>query len=168
MAIVRRGSQPQGQQTAMTPRYHPSWDPLVVMRELMRWDPLGEMGLGRTMGVPEYGFVPQFEIKETGDTYLFKADLPGVKEDDVDLSLTGNRLTVSGKRDEEERHEGETYYAYERSYGSFSRSFTLPEGIDADHVNAAIKDGVLTISIPKKPEVQPRKVPLGKGQQAKA
>ena len=59
---------------------------------------------------------------------------PGVKESDLDISLTGNRLTISGRRQEEKSEEGEHFYAYERSYGSFSRSFTLPEGIETEHL----------------------------------
>jgi HSP20 family protein len=106
------------------------------------------------------GFVPHFDVKESEAGYVFKADLPGVKEQDLDISLTGNRLTVSGKRDAEERHESETYFAFERTYGSFTRSFTLPEGADAEHVQAELKSGVLTLVLPKKPENQPRKINL--------
>jgi HSP20 family protein len=106
------------------------------------------------------GFVPSFEVKETKDSYLFKADLPGVKESDLDISVTGNRLTISGERQQEKKDEGDTFYAYERSYGSFSRSFTLPEGIDVDHINGELRDGVLNVVVPKKPEVQPKRVLL--------
>ena len=112
-------------------------------------------------------------MKETKDAYLFKADLPGVKDEDLDISLTGNRLTVSGHREEEKRDEGDRYYAFERSYGTFSRSFTLPEGVDTEHANAELKDGVLTISLSKRPEVKPKKIEVakatsGKGEKAKA
>ncbi|HEY3450685.1 MAG TPA: Hsp20/alpha crystallin family protein [Myxococcales bacterium] len=163
MAIVRRGHTQQGQPASLSPRSLQGWDPWGVMREMMHWDPLQDVG--RTLALPDYGlgFVPQFEVKETANSYVFKADLPGVKEEDLDISLTGNRLTVSGKREDEERKEGETYYAYERSYGTFTRSFTLPEGIDPNSVNASMKEGVLSIDIPKKPEVQPKKVTIGKG-----
>lgn len=74
--------------------------------------------------------------------------------------MTGNRLTIAGQRHEEQREEGERYYTYERSYGSFSRSFTLPEGIDSENVQGELKDGVLTVSVSKKPEVQPKRIPL--------
>jgi HSP20 family protein len=67
-------------------------------------------------------------------------------------------LTISGQREEEKKDEGDRYFAYERSYGTFSRSFTLPEGADTEHVRAELKDGVLTIVVPKKPEVQPRRI----------
>src|SRR5262249_8334978 len=89
-------------------------------------------------------------------------DLPGVREQDLEVSVTGYRLTVSGKREEEERREDDRYFAYERSYGSFSRSFVMPEGADVESVKAELKDGVLHIIVPKKAEVQPR--PIGVGQ----
>ena len=133
-------------------------DPFEMMRDLMRWDPFAEIGAGGR----ELAFVPSFEVKETKDAYVFKADMPGIREEDLDLSLTGNRLTVSGKREEENRQEEDRYYAYERSYGSFSRSFTLPEGVDAEHAHADLSNGVLTVSIAKKPEVQPKKIEVKK------
>lgn len=84
----------------------------------------------------------------------------GVKESDVDITRTGNCLTVSGKRESEREDAGDTYYAYERAYGSFTRSFTMPEGIDADHIHAELKDGVLMVAVPKKPDAQPKKINL--------
>jgi HSP20 family protein len=108
-------------------------------------------------------FSTAFEVLERKDAYVFKADLPGFKEADVDIQLTGNRLTVSGKREAEQTDENDRYYAYERTYGSFTRTFTLPEGIDADHVRAELKDGVLTLMVPKKPEVQPKRIQLKPG-----
>jgi HSP20 family protein len=136
----------------------PAWEPFRLMRDLMGWDPFAAM-LPSTSQEPAL-FAPRFEVKETAEAYVFHADLPGLAAEDVDLSLTANRLTVSGARRAEQRQEGETYYAYERSYGSFSRSFALPEGIDVDHAEADLKNGVLTIAIPKQPEHQPRKISL--------
>jgi HSP20 family protein len=89
---------------------------------------------------------------------MFHADLPGVKEQDLEVTLTGNRLTIAGKREAEREEKTDTYYACERSYGSFSRSFTLPDGADGEHLRAELKDGVLAVAVPKKPEVQPKKV----------
>ena len=139
------------------------WDPSRSLREWLGWDPFGEMMPMRGRG--EESFVPQFDVRETHDAFEFKADLPGVKEQDIDISLTGNRLTVSGRRESEhkEGEQGGRYYTYERSYGSFSRSFTLPEGIDCDNVKAELADGELTLLVPKKPEVQPKKISLGRG-----
>jgi HSP20 family protein len=121
------------------------------MFELMG-DPAGE---ARTA---EATFHPSFEVFERKDGYVFKADLPGVKQDDLDITLTEKRLTITGKREAEERTQGDRYYAYERSYGSFTRTFTLPDGVDAEHVAADLKDGVLTLVIPKKPDIQPKKI----------
>ena len=113
-------------------------------------------------------FVPTFDVKETKDAYVFRADLPGVKEDDLEISLTGSRLAISGHREQESREQGETYYATERSYGAFSRAFTLPEGIDGENVSAELKNGVLHVNIPKKPEVQPKRISIGKGGEGRA
>ncbi len=143
-------------------------DPFEMMRDLMRWDPFAELGAGSMRETP---FLPTWEVKETRDAYVFKADLPGIKEDDLEINLTGNRLTVSGKREEEKHEEEDRFYAYERSYGTFSRSFTLPEGVDPDHAEADLSSGVLTVSIPKRPEVKPRKIEvkrLLKGEKAHA
>ena len=134
-----------------------TWDPFEMMRDLMQWDPFRELG---AVGERTLAFVPAFEVKETKDGYLFKADLPGVKEKDLDVSLTANRLTISGKREEESKREEERYFCYERSYGTFSRSFTLPEGVDPDSVHAELKEGVLTLNIAKKPEVKSRKIEI--------
>jgi HSP20 family protein len=143
------------------PSVRGEFDPVRMMQDLLRWepfragwDPFRQM----TPFFAEAGFVPHFEVKETKDAYVFKADLPGLKESDFDISLSGNILTISGKREAEHKEESETYYAYERSYGNFSRSFTLPEAADADHVKAELKEGVLTLWLPKKPEMQPRKI----------
>ena len=136
--------------------------PFRVMRDLLRWDPFQEMAplwpsaFNYEAQIPQ--FMPAFEVKETKDGYLFKADVPGVKEQDIEVTLTGDRLTISGKRDEEKREQTDTYYSCERSYGSFTRSFTLPEGVDTNHVNAELKSGVLTVAVGKRPEVQPKRI----------
>jgi HSP20 family protein len=70
-------------------------------------------------------FVPDFEVKETKEGFVFKADVPGIKEKDLEITMTGNRLTISGKREAEMEERSDTYYACERSYGSFTRAFTL-------------------------------------------
>ncbi len=142
-----------------TPSTSRGWDPFEMMRDLVRWDPFAELGVA---GRGQLAFAPSFEVKETKDAYVFKADLPGIREEDLEISLTGNRLTVSGKRDEEKHQEDDRFYAYERSYGSFSRSFTLPEGVDPDHAQADLSNGVLTVNVPKRPEVKPRKIDVKK------
>ena len=127
-----------------------------MMRDLMNWDPFGEMTPFAAQAPA--GFVPTFEIKETKEAYLFKADVPGVKESDLEVTVTGNRLTVSGKREAEKQEQTDTYYSYERSYGDFTRAFTLPEGVDMNGVHADLKDGVLTLSVKKTPAAQPKKI----------
>ncbi|APR87621.1 heat shock protein, Hsp20 family protein [Minicystis rosea] len=132
-------------------------DPFRMIRELMGADVLG--GLARTPDI----IAPDIEVKETKDAFLVRADLPGVQERDIEVDITGNRLTVTGKREEEQRQEGERYFAYERSYGTFSRTLTLPEGVDAERVRADLANGVLEITIPKRAEAQGRKIHVGVG-----
>jgi HSP20 family protein len=112
---------------------------------------------------PTRTFAPRFDVRETKDAYVFKADVPGVAEKDLDVQLTGNVLTISGERkiEADGAPNGERYFAAERTYGKFSRAFSLPEGIDAERVSADVKDGVLTLVVPKRPEVQPRRITVG-------
>jgi HSP20 family protein len=153
MANLIRKSEPEREMVPAS-----AWEPFRLMRELMNWDPFAEM-VPALRGT-EAMFSPRFEVKETKDAYVFKADLPGIEDKDVEISLTGNRLTVSGRREAEKREETDTYYAYERSYGTFSRSFTLPEGANVEHADADLAHGVLTVSVPKRPEHQPRRISL--------
>jgi HSP20 family protein len=130
------------------------------MRDMLRWDPFRE--IEAVLGPGDVrGFAPTFEVTETKDAYLFRADLPGVQEKDLEISLTGTRLSISGHREQEKHEQSDTFYASERAYGSFTRSFTLPEGVDGENVSADLKNGVLTLSVPKKPEVQPKKIAIG-------
>jgi hypothetical protein len=78
-------------------------------------------------------------------------------------SLTGSRLQISGKRDEEKETKNDTFYTYERSYGDFTRSFTLPDGVDTEHVKTELRDGVLTLVIPKRAEAMARNIPITSG-----
>jgi HSP20 family protein len=133
-----------------------SWDPFRV---LFRWDPFAETRAVRGNEI----YTPHFDVKENKDRFTFTADLPGVKESDLEISVTGNVLTITGKRENELREEGEQYYRAERSYGQFTRSFVLPESTDTAGVQADLKDGVLTLQVPKRPEVQPRRIAIGKG-----
>jgi len=104
-----------------------------------------------------------FDVKETKDGCVFTADAPGIDSKDIDVKLQNNRLTVSGKREQEKSDKGDTYYSYERSYGSFSRSFTLPEGVDADKISADLNQGVLTVNLPKMPEAKPKQISVKSG-----
>jgi HSP20 family protein len=135
-------------------------DPFKAMREWLRWDPF--RAIAPTLAF-EREWMPSFEIRENGDSFLFKADLPGIKQGDLEVSLTGNRLQISGKRDAEKETKEETVYLYERSFGSFIRTFTLPEGIDAEHTKSELKDGVLTVVVPKLPAAKPKKIEVKAG-----
>jgi HSP20 family protein len=158
--IVRRRREERERGELMEPS--PVWEPFRMMRDLLRWDPFRELEAFAPVG---RGFVPSFDVSETKDAYLICADLPGVKEEDLEVSMTENRLQVSGRRDEQrEQDEGERYYTYERSFGAFTRSFVLPPGADADNIHAELKDGVLRVTVGKRPEVQPRRIALGSGE----
>jgi HSP20 family protein len=149
------------------PSVEASWDPWRTMRALLSWDPFREMA---PFPAEEraYAIAPAFDVKEAKDCYLFKADVPGIAEKDLEVTMTGNRLTVSGKREAEKEEKTDRYYTYERNFGSFTRSFTLPDGTDVDKLRALLEQGVLTITVPKKPEVQPRKIEVkAEGQAAK-
>ncbi len=131
-------------------------EPLRLWRNLMAWEPFRDLGM--PMSAMEPMFAPAFEVKETKDSYELRADLPGVKDSDLEIRVSGMQLVITGKREAEAQNESDTLYVYERTFGSFTRSFALPEGADMDQIVAALKDGVLTVHIPKKPEVQPKKI----------
>jgi HSP20 family protein len=130
-------------------------DPLAFARELLSWDPF-------SYGRSAQSFAPHFEVKETAEQFVVRADLPGVLEKDVDISVHNGVLSISGFRNAEERKEGESFYVYERQYGSFSRGFALPESADPEKVQARLDNGVLTVGIAKKVAAKPRKIELNK------
>ena len=138
------------------------WNPIQAMRDMLRWDPFREMAPAFPPFEAE-SFIPSFDVTETKDSFLFKADLPGVKPGDLEITTTGNRLQITGKRDNEKETKTETVYTYERRYGSFSRSFTLPDGADLEHTASELKDGVLTLVVPKKPGAQSKKIAITTG-----
>jgi HSP20 family protein len=135
-----------------------AFDPWRAMRALLSWDPFREMAPFPAFEDRAAPFAPAFDVKETKDDYQFKADVPGIQEKDLEVTITGNRLTVGGKREEEKEERSDRYYAYERNYGTFTRSFTLPDGADTEKLRASLDSGVLTVTVPKKPEVQPKKI----------
>jgi HSP20 family protein len=140
------------------------WDPLRAMRELLRWDPFREMApFPAFAGLERMGWNPSFDVTEDENGYTFKADLPGAKKEEIEITTTGNRLQISGKRESEQEKKTETVYTYERQFGSFTRSFTLPEGADVEHAKSELKDGVLTLVVPKKPGAQAKKIPIAAG-----
>ena len=94
-------------------------------------------------------FVPAVNTREASDAYYIEVDLPGVKKEDVDVSVDKNVLTISGKREVSNEIKEDDYYRVESTYGKFSRSFTLPENVDIEKIKASNEDGVLEIVIPK-------------------
>ena len=151
MNLMRRSSR--------TPSFGTPLEPFALMRDFMRWAPFRDTDLGTELG----SFMPSFDVKENSEAYVFSADLPGVQREDLDINLTGNRLVVAGKRETEARREGENLFTSERTFGHFSRTFTLPEGVDGGSIKADLKDGVLTLTVPKVPEVQPKRITINAG-----
>jgi HSP20 family protein len=111
---------------------------------------------------------PAMDLVETDDHYVLKADLPGVSEGDVKIELEDNVLTVSGERKSSDEDSKQGYYRVERSYGAFSRTLTLPEGVDAGSIDATFDRGVLEVKIPKPEQRKPRKVEISVGGAAPA
>lgn len=103
-------------------------------------------------------WAPAVDISETENDVVLKADVPGVKLDDLDIRLENGTLTVKGERKFEKEEKDKGFHRIERGYGAFSRAFTLPETLDAEKVKADYKDGVLTITIAKKEIAKPRQV----------
>jgi HSP20 family protein len=152
----------EGSQQQQLARRDPFWqmmrDPFQMFREFMQSPFVGR----------ELAWNPSFEVRETDNAYVFKGDLPGVKRDDLEISLLEKRLLITGKRDSETEQDEGTLHTYERSYGSFQRAFMLPDNADLDKISTDLKDGVLTIAVPKKElkGQQARKIQIGTGQKS--
>ncbi|MGA2927023.1 MAG: Hsp20/alpha crystallin family protein [Solirubrobacteraceae bacterium] len=108
-------------------------------------------------------WVPAMDLIETDDAFVLRADLPGVSDKDVKLELEDNVLTISGERKSEHEERKEGYYRFERAFGSFARSLTLPEGVDPEAVKASFDHGVLEVRIPKPEQRRSRKVAINVG-----
>jgi HSP20 family protein len=96
------------------------------------------------------------DMFQTEEAAVIKSSVPGVKPEEIDITISGNTLTISGETREEEEIKEEDYIRRERRYGSFTRSVVLPEGLEPDQAEASFEDGVLTLSIPKAPEAKPK------------
>jgi len=144
------------------------------MANVVRWDPFSEMDrfFGRLaprssgpwprLAWSDYGgtnfeWSPSADISETEKEYLVRAELPAVKKEDVKVTVDGGMITIEGERKQEKQDENEKFHRVESFYGSFSRSFSLPENVDAPNVKCESKDGVLTVHIPKKEIQNPHK-----------
>ena len=150
---------------------------------IVRWEPLRELNslqseMNRlfntvfdtpsgTSGNVLRRWMPAMDLVENDDHYVLKADLPGLTQDDIKIEFEDRTLTVSGERKSEHEAKKDGYYRVERAFGSFSRSLTLPEGVDAEAVTANFANGVLEVSIPKPEQRKPRKISIGVGGQPK-
>jgi HSP20 family protein len=108
-------------------------------------------------------WIPAMDLVEEGEQFVLRADLPGVSEDDVKVELEDNVLTIAGERTSEHEEQRDGFRRIERASGSFSRSLTLPEGIDAESINARFERGVLEVRVPKPEQRKPRRVAIDVG-----
>lgn len=135
--------------------------------EITSWDPFREFDLFRSgwpfrdlpsrprVGDSVSGWAPAIDVAEDDDRYVVTVELPGTKKDDVTVEVHENVLTIRGEKRNEREEEKEQRRYVERTYGSFSRSFTLPSNAAGDRVHAAFKNGVLTVEVPKREEAKP-------------
>jgi HSP20 family protein len=143
---------------------------------LVRWEPVRELdtlqgevnrlfdtffGNGQSSATGARRWVPAMDLVEREDALVLKADLPGLDRDDVNIEVKDRVLTVSGTRESEHSDKSEGFYRVERAFGGFSRSLSLPEGVDADKVSATFDKGVLEVTIPKPEERRPHRVEIG-------
>jgi HSP20 family protein len=109
---------------------------------------------------------PAIDVMEKDKEYIVKAELPGVKEEDVDISISGNMLTISGEKETESETKKKGYYYSESSYGSFSRSVTIPSNVNTDKIEACYDKGILEITLPKTAEAKTKKVKVAEKKKA--
>ena len=144
---------------------------------LVKWEPIRELDSlqgdmnrlfdrffeGRVPNGASRRWIPAMDLVESEDEYVLTADLPGLAQGDINLEFEDNVLTVSGERKTEHSERKEGYYRLERATGTFSRSLTLPEGVDPESVTATFDKGVLTVRIPKPEQRKPKKVAIQVG-----
>ena len=142
-------------------RWRPTRDLLSIRDEVNRLFDNFFTGLPeRRRGLLEGEWAPSVDIAETDNEVVVTAELPGVKQDDVDITITDDVLTLKGEKKEEKEVKEKNYHRIERSYGSFQRSVSLPAGVQADKAKATYKDGVLHITVPKAEEAKPKQIKI--------
>jgi HSP20 family protein len=144
-------------------RWRPRWGitPWRPFRELEDWERRFDDLFGRPFGrwpVEEKGWMPAVDVFEKEDKFVVKAELPGMKEDDIDVSVIGDTLSIKGEKKTETEIKDEDYYRCERSYGSFYRSIPIPSNVDANKIEASFEDGILEVALPKSAKVKPKKI----------
>jgi HSP20 family protein len=137
-----------------------AWGPF---RELEDWERRFEGMFGHPLRpmwwrAGEEGWMPAVDMFEKDDKFVVKADLPGMKEDDIDVSIVGDTLTIKGEKKTETEVKEENYYRSERAYGSFLRSIPIPSGVDSSKIEANYENGVLEVTMLKAAEIKPKKV----------
>jgi len=149
------------------------------MTVLTRWDPFRELYAlqnrvnrlfdeqygGREDSLTAGAFVPPVDVYEDEHSVQLKLEVPGIEEKDLDVKVENNTLTVSGERKFEKEQKEENFHRIERRYGSFSRSFTLPNTVNTEDVNASYDNGVLTIKLGKRAEAKPKQIKVNIGSQ---
>jgi len=144
-------------------RWRPRWGitPWRPFRDLEEWERRFEDLVRRPLWrwpVEERGWMPALDVFEKDDRFVVRAELPGMKEDDIDISVIGDTLSIKGEKKTETEVKDEDYYRCERSYGSFYRSIPLPSSVDINKIEANLDDGVLEVTLPKSTKVKPKKV----------
>jgi len=120
----------------------------------------GWEGFGFEQPLTSAEFVPPVDILEDEHNILLQAEIPGVKEGDLNITLENNILTITGERKFKNAEKKENFHRIERRYGKFTRSFTLPGGVDFEKVNATFDNGILTVTLPKKEEFKPKQITI--------
>ena len=124
---------------------------------LVRWDPFRALAAANDA----FGsWIPPVDIFEQGDDLVLRAEVPGVGRKDIDIRVEDNRLVIQGQRTREAGFDEESAYRLERAYGTFTRSFLLPETVDAGRIHAGYRDGVLEVRLPKTEAARPRKIEI--------
>jgi len=143
--------------------WRPRWGitPWRPFRDSEEWERRFDDLFGRPswrLPVEERGWMPALDVFEKEDRFVVKAELPGMKEEDIDVSVVGDTLSIKGEKKTETEVKEEDYYRCERSYGSFYRSIPLPPNVDANKIEASFDDGVLEVALPKSAKVKPKKI----------
>ncbi len=139
-----------------------AWDPFAEVSELRkRMDEIFGEFFGRTpsaMAGTEAIWSPLVDVHETKDGFQLQVELPGIRQEDIQVSMVGDTLTLKGERKRETEVKEDNYHRIERSYGTFQRSIVLPSVVDPNRVKATYRDGVLEIQLPKKEEAKPKEI----------
>ncbi len=130
------------------------------VRKLMNWGPFLDVDVAKVARETESVFTPAFDILETESYYAFLADLPGIQQDALCISWTAGAINIAGAREPETVADRADYYALERTFGRFCRAFSLPAGVCTEQTSATLKDGVLTVLVPKALTAEPSRVPI--------